>query len=230
MEERDEGGRLPRFYKIGDKQIGPLSFKEAKAAERVYCPICLDALGAGLLDSRNVYEGRKDSMIAKDGHINRTHPEDWKSYKSQQLKRPAWAATHACHPETVSLAADHALFTMATLDTMQCLLALYARGRVFGVAKVVNVQGTIPCTMLYGAALVLDCVLATVTPALGGEADEDTVDRALFALSCVFTAIFAICCTSCAAGHLPARALRTIAAAAAAASSATVAAPMLMAD
>ncbi|KAJ1625959.1 hypothetical protein T492DRAFT_843520 [Pavlovales sp. CCMP2436] len=89
MEERDEGGRLPRFYKIGDKQIGYLPFTEAKAGERVHCPICLDALGAGLLDSRNVYEGRKDSMSAKNGHNNRTHPEDWESYKSQQLKRPA---------------------------------------------------------------------------------------------------------------------------------------------
>ncbi|KAJ1633103.1 hypothetical protein T492DRAFT_867220, partial [Pavlovales sp. CCMP2436] len=89
MEERDEGGRLPRFYKIVDKQIRYLPFTEAKAAERVYCSIYVDALGAGLLDSRNVYEGRKDSMIAKDGCINRMHPEDWESYKSQQLKRPA---------------------------------------------------------------------------------------------------------------------------------------------
>ncbi|KAJ1623253.1 hypothetical protein T492DRAFT_883886 [Pavlovales sp. CCMP2436] len=52
MEERDEGDRLPRIYTIGDKQIGYLSFTEVKAAERVHCPICLDALGTGLLDSR----------------------------------------------------------------------------------------------------------------------------------------------------------------------------------
>ncbi|KAJ1616892.1 hypothetical protein T492DRAFT_520511 [Pavlovales sp. CCMP2436] len=92
----------------------------------------------------------------------------------------------------------HALLTMATLDTMQCLLAMYAGGRVFGVTQVVLVQGTIPCTMVvaalvlrtrfermqvYGAALVLVCVLAAVTaPALDAEADEDAVDRALFAL------------------------------------------------
>ncbi|KAJ1626706.1 hypothetical protein T492DRAFT_877962 [Pavlovales sp. CCMP2436] len=92
MEERDEGGRLPHFYTIGDKQIGYLPFTEAKAAEHVHCPICLDALGAGLLDSRNVYEGRKDNMIAKYGHNNRTHPDDWESYKSQQHA----AAEEAC--------------------------------------------------------------------------------------------------------------------------------------
>ncbi|KAJ1617981.1 hypothetical protein T492DRAFT_892828 [Pavlovales sp. CCMP2436] len=34
MKERDEESRLPRFYTIGDKQIGYPPFTEAKAAER----------------------------------------------------------------------------------------------------------------------------------------------------------------------------------------------------
>ncbi|KAJ1624028.1 hypothetical protein T492DRAFT_912118, partial [Pavlovales sp. CCMP2436] len=96
MEERDydeavSEGRLPRFYMLGDKQIEYLPFEVAKAIERVHCPICLDALRAGLLDSRNVVEERKDNMIAKGGHISRAHPDDYGDYKPQpqQLKRPA---------------------------------------------------------------------------------------------------------------------------------------------
>jgi hypothetical protein len=57
MEERDEaedseGDRLPLFYTSGDKQIEYPSFTEAKAIERVHCPICLDAHSAGSLDWR----------------------------------------------------------------------------------------------------------------------------------------------------------------------------------
>jgi hypothetical protein len=60
MEERDEadeseGGRLPLFYTSGNKQIEYLPFTEAKAIERVHCPICLDAHSAGSLDWRDVF-------------------------------------------------------------------------------------------------------------------------------------------------------------------------------
>ncbi|KAJ1617093.1 hypothetical protein T492DRAFT_1152085 [Pavlovales sp. CCMP2436] len=77
MKERDEaeeGGRLPLFYTIGANQIEYLPFTEAKASECVHCPICLDAHRAGLLDWQMVCEGRKDNMIAKNGHLYRVHP------------------------------------------------------------------------------------------------------------------------------------------------------------
>lgn len=102
----------------------------------------------------------------------------------------------------------HALLTMAILDTMQCLLALYAGGRVLAVTQAILVQGTIPCTMLlatlvlrtrferaqvYGAALVLVSVLAGCTrPAVADESVENVVDRALFALSCAFGAMSSV--------------------------------------
>jgi drug/metabolite transporter (DMT)-like permease len=102
----------------------------------------------------------------------------------------------------------HALLTMAILDTMQCLLALYAGGRVLGVTQAVLVQGTIPCTMLLatlvlrtrfervqvvGAGIVLLSVVgACVAPAGGAPGEEYAVDRALFALSSVFAATGAV--------------------------------------
>ncbi|KAJ1617419.1 hypothetical protein T492DRAFT_893757, partial [Pavlovales sp. CCMP2436] len=86
---------------LSAKQIGYLPFLEAKASERVHCPICLDAHRAGLLNWQMVCEGRKDNMIAKDGHIYRVHPAAVTAARAAAASTAAAAARAAAAPADV---------------------------------------------------------------------------------------------------------------------------------
>ncbi|KAJ1616825.1 hypothetical protein T492DRAFT_850542 [Pavlovales sp. CCMP2436] len=110
MKERDEAeerGRLPLFYTIGAKQIGYLPFTEVKASERFHCPICLDAHRAGLLNLQMVCEGRKDNMIAKDGHIYRVHPAAVTAACAAAASTAAAAARAAAAPADFDFELPH---------------------------------------------------------------------------------------------------------------------------